>query len=292
MQQVQEKVESAAAEDVGNIIGLEHVNVTVTDQTLASLFYLSALGMTRDPYMMVSGRNMWVNVGDQQFHLPTRPEAQVIPGHIALVVTDLAALQERLKAAEEELKGTRFSWRAENGHVVATCPWGNQFRCYAPGAEFGTMTLGLPYVEFLVKPGAAAGIARFYHQVLGAPSEVSKGKDGDVARVHIGIHQALVFRETRQQLPLYDGHHVQVYVANFSGPYHFFKERGIIMEEMARHQFRFKEIVDPKTGEKLHTLEHEVRSLRHAMYMRPLVNRDPTQNIRAYVRGKDAVATR
>ena len=40
-------------QDVGNIIGMEHVNVTVPDQELALRFYISGLGLTRDPYMMV-----------------------------------------------------------------------------------------------------------------------------------------------------------------------------------------------------------------------------------------------
>ncbi len=60
-------------QDVGNILALEHVNVTVPDQTAALLFYVSGLGFTRDPYMMVGPENMWINVGQQQFrggHLP------------------------------------------------------------------------------------------------------------------------------------------------------------------------------------------------------------------------------
>jgi len=51
------------AEDLGNIVALEHVNVLVPDQGLATLFYVSGLGLTRDPYMMTSTDNMWVNVG-------------------------------------------------------------------------------------------------------------------------------------------------------------------------------------------------------------------------------------
>ena len=38
-----------SAEDLGNSIHLEHVNVTVPDQRLASLFYVTGLGLTRDP---------------------------------------------------------------------------------------------------------------------------------------------------------------------------------------------------------------------------------------------------
>ena len=59
-------------EDVGNIISLEHVNVQIADQALATLFYVVGLGGTRDPYLNVGLNNMWVNLGEQQFHLPTR----------------------------------------------------------------------------------------------------------------------------------------------------------------------------------------------------------------------------
>ena len=37
-----------ATEDVGNIVLLEHVNLQVPDQSLASLFYIVGLGLTRD----------------------------------------------------------------------------------------------------------------------------------------------------------------------------------------------------------------------------------------------------
>ena len=36
-------------EDLGNIVELGHVNVTVPDQTKATAFYLMGLGLTRDP---------------------------------------------------------------------------------------------------------------------------------------------------------------------------------------------------------------------------------------------------
>ena len=60
------------ADNVGNIVSLEHVNVCVLDQSLATSFYISALGLTRDPFMMTGVDNMWANIGLSQFHLPTR----------------------------------------------------------------------------------------------------------------------------------------------------------------------------------------------------------------------------
>ena len=277
-----------AGEDVGNIVLLEHVNLQVPDQATAVLFYVVGLGFTRDPYLTVGLRNMWVNVGEQQFHVPTR-ETQILPGHIGLVVPDLDSLQTRLKGIEEQLKGTRFSWSGEAGCVAVTCPWGNHFRCYRPDPKFGDMLLGIPYVEFQVKPGTAAGIAQFYHQVLRAPSAVDSDNGVQVARVGIGRNQWLIFRETGEKIPPYDGHHIAIYVANFSGPYGFLKERNLIMEDVRNHQFRFKDIVDPESGERLFEIEHEVRSLRHPMYQRFFVNRNPEQIQRSYKRGRDGL---
>jgi len=50
-------------EDIGNIVHLEHVNVRVPCQQTATQFYVVALGLTRDPYLMVGLENMWINVG-------------------------------------------------------------------------------------------------------------------------------------------------------------------------------------------------------------------------------------
>ena len=42
---------------------LEHVNVEIPDQALASNFYLVGCSFTRDPYLFPGTNNMWVNVG-------------------------------------------------------------------------------------------------------------------------------------------------------------------------------------------------------------------------------------
>ena len=274
-------------EDVGNIVNLEHVNLTVPDQTTATKFYLSVLGGTRDPYLMIGVENMWVNLGDQQFHLPTS-EAQVLSGHVGLVTPDLDGLKRRLEAVGEGLSGTQFGWSASDGYVEVTGPWGNRFRCYGPGEQFGEMTLGIPYVEFLVKPGKAEGIVRFYQEILEAPAELSTEDGVSSARVHVGAQQTLIFRETSEEISPYDGHHIAIYIASFSGPYQALKSRGLVTEDIRNHQFRFQDLVDPESGEKLFQIEHEVRSMRHPMYHRNLVNRDPGQDLGSYVRGRDA----
>ena len=288
MTQVMENAQAVATEDVGNIFAMEHVNVTVPDPGLATQFYIVGLGFTRDPFVLVGPENMWVNVGHQQFHLPSKP-AQVIPGHIAVVIKDLEALKKRLKSLEPKLAGTRFGWSAEDGHVAVTCPWGNQFRCFAPSPRFGDMTTGIPYVEFLVKPGVAAPIARFYQQVMQAPASVRHEGGHAVAEVRMGTDQALYFRETNEPTRPYDGHHIAVYVVNLSAAYQFFQRRDLLLQDIVNHQYRFKDIIDPDTGQKVFELEHEVRSLYHRMYGRDLINRDPTQDLRGYTRGGDVL---
>jgi hypothetical protein len=272
-----------AAEDVGNLVLLEHVNVTQPDQRLATLFYVVALGGTRDPYIMVGIDNMWVNFGRTQLHLPTRAP-QVLRGTIGFVVPDLAALSSRFQKVSSLLEKTKFSWKEADGVIEATCPWGNRIRCHAPAAEFGAPQLALAYVDFDVPAGSAEGIARFYREVIKAPAKAAEGR----ARVAIGGAQELRFSESGAPPPAYDGHHVAVYIADFSSPYRWLRERGLITMESGEHEWRFQMIVDPASGAPLFEIEHEVRSLRHPLYARPLVNRNPAITNTAYAPGHES----
>jgi hypothetical protein len=275
-----------AAEDLGNSIHLEHVNVQVPDQRLATLFYVTGLGLTRDPYLMVSDTNMWVNVGRSQFHLPTGA-AQVLRGRTGLVISGRQALLDRLASVAPKLAGTAFGFSEHNDYVEATCPWGNRLRCHEPDAErFGRITLGIPYVEFDVPVGTAKAICAFYPEIMEIPAEFKNG-DGMLARVEVGKDQYLQFRESAAPQAEFDGHHVQIYITNFSGPYRRLKERGLVSQEDNQYQYRFRDIIDPATGKHLFTVEHEVRSATHPMYLRPLVNRDPAQTNRTYAHGHD-----
>src|SRR5215813_14968858 len=98
-----DQVYDRTAADIQNIVGLEHVNTTGDDQRLATLFYVVGLGFTRDPYMSVGDENMWINLGRQQFHLPTRGKPQVLRGHVGVVVPSLDALKKRLEGVRAKL---------------------------------------------------------------------------------------------------------------------------------------------------------------------------------------------
>lgn len=275
-------------EDVSNIVHLEHVNVTQPDQSLATLFYVSGLGLTRDPYLMVELDNMWINIGRSQMHLPTRAP-QRLRGTIGLVLPDLDLLKKRLAKVAPRLAGTQFEWHeAPDGTVHATCPWGNRFRLHAPAPEFGDTELGMCQVALDVPPGSAPGIARFYREIMAATAATTTIDGAPAASVCAGRDQRLLFIETDAPLPPYDGHHVQVYIADFSGPYHRLLERDLVTMETDAHEWRFQDIVDLDSGIALFTLEHEVRSMKHPLYARPLVNRNTGISNRNYPRGGDA----
>ena len=276
-----------AAEDLGNSIHLEHVNVTMPDQRLATLFYVAGLGLTRDPYLMVSDTNMWVNVGKSQFHLPAGP-AQVLRGHTALIIPGRArparpprrALPRSSKAPRSSSASTMIMSRRPVPGAIATAATSPTSR-----ASAGSLSAS-PMSSSTCRTGTAKAIADFYPAMVGIPAELKNG-DGMVARAKVGKDQYLQFRETDVRQPDYDGHHVQIYITDFSGPYRRLLERGLVSQEDNQYQYRFKDIVDLTDGRHLFTVEHEVRSVTHPMYLRPLVNRDPTQTNRNYAHGHD-----
>jgi len=277
-----------AAESLGNFLHMEHVNIMVPEQLPAIVFYISGLGYTRDPYLMVGLDNMWVNMGRSQMHLPRRdPSPQRLRGTVGMVSPDLDDVETSLGSVAERLAGTEFSFTRKNDCIEATCPWGNHIRVHAPGPEYVTMQIGMPYVELNAPVGSAEAIARFYREIMGANATVAHRNGAACASVVTGKAQFLHFIETEDEQPDYDGHHVAIYIADFVGPYDKLMQRGLITMESDAHEWRFIDIVDVDSGDLLFKIEHEVRSATHPLYARPLVNRNPTQSNRGYRRGQD-----
>src|SRR3981189_229083 len=277
-----------STQDLGNIVNLGHVNVCITDQHLATHYYVTGLGLTRDPFLNTGARLMWINVGTAQFHLPNG-QPDVLRGVTAPVAPAAAPLLGPWRRARKPLEGTKFDFRESNDGVETVCPWGNRINVHAPDeSRFGRIVLGMPYIEFDVRPGTATRIARFYREVMGALAGVVENGGGRKARVQVGERQYWYFRETDAPEQPYDRHHAQIYIANFSGPYQKLKELGLISMEVNDHEYRFKDIIDLDTREVLFTVEHEVRSQTHPLYGRPLVNRNPRQSNRAYKPRNDA----
>jgi hypothetical protein len=148
------------------------------------------------------------------------------------------------------------------------------------------MRLGMPYVEFDIPAGTdLAAIARFYVEIVGGIAGVAKDERGAYAWASTSADSKVTYRETTAKLPDYDGHHIQITLADFSGPHKKLLERGLISEESDQHQYRFLDIVDVDSNKTLYRIEHETRSMRHPMFGRTYINRNPDMTNRNFVPG-------
>src|SRR5207237_4664056 len=129
-----------------------------------------------------------------------------------------------------------------------------------------------------------------YREIRCTAADAGEDGTGRYARASVGASQHMVFRETDAAAPPFDGHHVAIYLADFSGPYRRLLQKGLVTEESDQHQYRFEDIVDMESGKVLFTIEHEVRSMRHPLFARPLVNRNPEQSNRLYAPGHEELS--
>ena len=104
------------------IMGIDHVSVIVADTARALAFYSDLLGLEQDnarPDLGYAGA--WLKVGAQQFHLLELPNPDPIDNrpshggrdrHIALQVSDLTALLEKLQQAGIEVSVSKSGRKA------------------------------------------------------------------------------------------------------------------------------------------------------------------------------------
>ena len=167
-----------SAEDIGNIVGLRHVNTAIPGQRLSTLFYVTGLGLTRDPFINTSTDNMWINVGQSQFHLPTG-RIEVLRGITGLVLPDRAALLERLarcasrsRALNSISANAMIASRPSRRGAIASIACARRDR-------FGPVALGMAYVNSTSRPaprrGSPASTARSWAR---APISSMTARDG------------------------------------------------------------------------------------------------------------------
>ena len=187
---------------------LEHLNLNVPCEATARAFYVDGLGGVVNP-RSTNSRQLHVNLGASQFHLPHRLSvrgmepvevAQVWAGHTELwTVEDLAELHSRLPKAELVGAGDALHLRCE-------CPWGNSWLVrrapegFAPvGAHAGGWgkIVAMHSVTQLVRPGLAPCIAAFWTQIIRCDAAVTEGR----CTVAFGSGQQLVFEESANAPP-------------------------------------------------------------------------------------------
>jgi catechol-2,3-dioxygenase len=144
---------------------------------------------------------------------------------------------------------------------------------------------GIRFVEIACRVGTVASIAEFYEEFLGC--HVTRTNEPGVATVSVGPGAHLAFVENEQltecSLKSMNGVHLCIYISNFQRTYNVLKERDLIWtnprfthldscesweECLSTRTFRFKDILDLKSGVKLLELEHETRPMLHGQYMK------------------------
>eukprot|EP01135_Chromosphaera_perkinsii_P009644 Nk52_evm94s1810 gene=Nk52_evmTU94s1810 len=295
-----------AEQDIGSIVFLEHINLTIDmkDREVASSFYFDGLKFAKDPFFnsAQANRMMWANVGRTQIHIPLNGPRQSFKGTVGIIVDNLHDIRQRLERlinaegmdisivldrSEEEADQLP---RPSNEFLTVNCPFGNTFKLYQANNSwiYGGLPaeLGLAYIEHQVPFGCAVKIGVVYETYFDAPVRYCRNGALVTCRVAVGPWQEFVFSESREDKVEYQGHHVCIYVTNFSSSYRKMSKKGLIWNNprfkdkcdtyelaLKEKQYRFKDFVCPITNEKVFELEHEVRSLYHPSFMRTLVNR-------------------
>ena len=260
--------------EIGAVTQFEHVNYRIPDLGPAMLFFCEGLGFTRDPTRMVGTRNMWINAGRQQFHTP-RGEAIPFPGEVGVSVADIKMVYRNMKRISHELKGTDFSLKEVGKTLTVTSPWGHVLRVHQAGELSGRMPQAISYVNFWTPVGAAKTIAEFYNKIVYAPTKVTKRGKYSMATVTVGANQHFHFIEKPNYEPVDHPNHVAIYVTRYQEIYQQFKAKKMLMRPDVEEQFRFEKMFNPRSGKVVFSFEHEVRSLYHPDYLKPLANRVP-----------------
>jgi len=204
---------------------------------------------------------------------------QVLRGLVGIVVPDRAALLQRLAAVKKPLAGTSFDVHEHDDYVEAISALGQSHPL--PRARCTLRPHHARHTVCAVRR-CARHARRIVNSITGCSTRRAhrQGRGRPSCGGRVGPQQDLIFRESDRKPAAYDGHHIAIYVADFSGPHRRLLEKGLISEESDQHQYRFENITDTESGKVLFTVEHEVRSLRHPLYARPLVNRNPAQTNR------------
>lgn len=220
-------------------------------------------------------------------------------GVISVAYASLTELQEAVQRLEQ-LKGQEHfrdsqlevgPWEESQEELHVRGPYGNRFRLHVastalalalgrdgersrPGSE-GSHCVGMDTLTLEVPVGTAERAAQFYKEVLGCQLATS----GDCGvRAGPELQQNLRFQEVEGSTGAELDEHMAIYVADFEGCFQRLLDRGLIwvnprfvhldksttLEEALHYScFRFKDVVDVSTGEKLFELEHEVRNTQH-----------------------------
>ena len=245
------------------------------------LFYVVGLGCTRDPYLNVGLNNMWVNVGEQQFHLPTREAAGDRRLYRLGGAGSWTAGTPPSEAVADGLKGTQFSFATKLRSPVGYLSRG-AIATVATPVTARVRRYDARACHMLSFRFDAAPWRRSCASIRRPSARRGRGRadaHGSFGRVKIGRAQVARFPR--------DG---KTHRALRRPPYghlrgEFFQSLWVSARAAGDLRRRAQPSVSLQRhrrsgdGEKANSLSNmKCAVLRHPMYHRPFVNRDPAQS--------------
>ena len=258
-------------EDLGNSVGLEHLNLTIPDQQTRhrvlhqrARAHARSLSRYRSREHVGERRPQPVSPADQgraggprprraRDAGPRGPAAAPRNGEGSFVEHEVRLFQAQRPRRSDLPLGQHVS-HPRSRIARSSARWFSAWRI-----SRSTCRKARPQ-------GSRSSTARS----SGRLPEVEKGRNGASANVHVGMNQHLIFNETSATLPPYDGHHLQLYVVNFSGPApaiertrpdHRGKQPGPVSLREDRRSRR--------AGSSVYEFEHEIRSITHPLLCAP-----------------------
>lgn len=104
-----------------SVLCIHHVSMLVANTRKALEFYQGILGLELEPRPDLGFPGAWLKIGDQQIHLLELPSPDPLEGrpehggrdrHLAMQVSDLGAIEQRLKAADMAFSKSRSGRQA------------------------------------------------------------------------------------------------------------------------------------------------------------------------------------
>ena len=191
-----------AAEDLGNIVSLEHVNTRIPDQTCVDAVPRHRAGVHPRPLSHDQHRQ-YVD----QYRAAANSICRPARRRCCAAASDWwcpisPRWLRRLAKVKPDLEGTQFDFREGNDILVDVISPVGQPHPLPPAAaplRPGQSWPGLR--QFDVPPGSADGIARFYREVIETPARSLTTTKGGGRASRSASRNISLFRETDAAIP-------------------------------------------------------------------------------------------
>jgi hypothetical protein len=246
---------------VNGVICLQYEDLSVVEQRLKS----SEIVM--DSMYDAEGKLSRIEVTCPMGNRFRLSEQRNDPVHLSKRAIDGAEDVHHADIDEKASATTGVSWLGPAAHIEPTD------KRALPGGR--TLGLGMSHVVFYTPLAAAEKICAFYNFFFVASAYVSTDPDLNAPScvVPMGYGQFLRYTENPLQQRPYDGHHIAMYIQEFSAVYTRLAAHNLIWENprfpqfsyrtltnaLYHNEFRIKDIIDLHTNGTVYELEHEVR---------------------------------